>query len=40
MRDKITISAYILIIVEKDLFLRFQMKAKEDFNRHQQFFHK
>ena len=31
------ISAYILKIVEKDPFLRLQMKAKEMFNRHQFF---
>ena len=31
------ISAYILKIVEKDLFLRLQMRAKEDFNCHQRF---
>ena len=30
-----SISAYILKIVEKDPFLRLQMRAKEDFNRHQ-----
>ena len=40
MRDKMAISAYILKIVEKDPFLRLQMRAKEDFNRHQLFFHK
>ena len=32
-----TISAYILKIVEKDPFLRLQMRAKEMFNRHQFF---
>ena len=37
MRDKVAISAYILKIVEKDSFLRLQMRAKEDFNRHQLF---
>ena len=37
MCDKLAISAYILKIVEKDPFLRFQMKAKEMFNRHQFF---
>ena len=37
MRDKIAISAYILKIVGKDPFLRLQMRAKEDFNRHQLF---
>ena len=31
------ISAYILKIVEKDPFLRFQIGAEEDFNRHQLF---
>ena len=31
------ISAYILKIVEKDPFLRLQMRAKEMFNRHQFF---
>ena len=31
------ISAYILKIVEKDPFLRFQRRAKEMFNRHQFF---
>ena len=34
MDDKMVISAYILKIVEKDPFLRLQMRAKEDFNRH------
>ena len=34
MRDKVAISAYILKIVENDSFLRLQMRAKEDFNRH------
>ena len=38
MRDKMAISAYILKIVENDPFLRLQMRAKEDFNRHQFFF--
>ena len=37
MRDEVTISAYILQIVEKDPFLRLQMRAKEDFNHHQLF---
>ena len=32
-----TISAYILKIEEKDPFLSFQMRAKEDLNRHQIF---
>ena len=40
MRDKMVISAYILKIVEKDPFLRLQMRVKTDFNRHQLFFHK
>ena len=37
MCDKVGISAYILKIVEKDPFLRLQMRAKEMFNRHQIF---
>ena len=37
MCDKMAISAYILKIVEKDLFLRLQMTAKEMLNRHQFF---
>ena len=37
MCDKMAISAYILKIVEKDPFLRLQMRAKEIFNRHQFF---
>ena len=37
---KMAISAYILKIVEKDPFLRLQMGATEDFNRHQLFSHK
>ena len=37
MCDKMAISAYILKIVEKYPFLRLQMRAKEDFNRHQRF---
>ena len=37
MCDKVAISAYILTIVDKDPFLRLQMRAKEDFNRHQIF---
>ena len=37
MCDKMTISAYILKMVEKDPFLRLQMIAKEMFNRHQFF---
>ena len=32
MCDKIAISAYILKIVEKDPFLRLQLRAKEMFN--------
>ena len=35
MCDKMAISSYILKIVEKDPFLRLQMRAKEMFNRHQ-----
>ena len=37
MCDKMAISAYILKIVEKDPFLRLQMRAKEMFNCHQFF---
>ena len=37
MRDKMAISAYNLKIIDKDPFLRLQMKAKKDFNRHQPF---
>ena len=37
MCDKMAISAYSLKMVEKDPFLRFQMRAKEMFNRHQFF---
>ena len=37
MCDKMAISAYILKIVEKDPFLRFEMSAKEMFSRHQFF---
>ena len=37
MCDKMTISAYILKIVEKDPFLRLQISANEMFNRHQFF---
>ena len=40
MCHKMAISAYILKIVEKDPFLRRQMRAKEMFNCHQLFFHK
>ena len=39
MCDKKAISAYILKIVEKDTFLRLQVRAKEMFNRHQFLFH-
>ena len=35
MCDKMAISAYILKIVKKDLFLRLQMRANEMLNRHQ-----
>ena len=37
MCDKMAISAYILKIVEKDPFLRLQMRAKEMINCHQFF---
>ena len=37
MCDKMAISAYIFKIVENDPFLRFQMRAKETFSRHQYF---
>ena len=37
MCDKMAISAYILNIVEKGLFLRLLMRAKEMFNPHQFF---
>ena len=37
MCDKMAISAYILKIVEKNSFLRLQVRAKEMFNRHQFF---
>ena len=37
MCEKMAISAYILKMVEKDPFLRLQMRAKEMFNRHQLF---
>ena len=37
MRDKMAISANTLETVEKNPFLRLQMRAKEDFNRHQLF---
>ena len=38
MCDKMAISAYILTIVEKDPFLRLQMRATKELNRHQFFF--
>ena len=34
MCDKMATSSYILKIVEKNPFLRLQMRAKEIFNRH------
>ena len=37
MCDKMATSTYTLKIVEKDPFLRLQMRAKEMFNRHQFF---
>ena len=37
MPDKMAISAHILKLVGKDPFLRLQMRAKEDFSRHQVF---
>ena len=37
MSHKMAISAYILKIVERDPFLRLQMRAKADFNHHQFF---
>ena len=40
MCDKIEISAYILKIVNKDPFLRLQMRAKDLFNHHHFFFYK
>ena len=40
MCEKIAIFAYILKIVEKDPFLRLQMRAKEMFNSQQLFFYK
>ena len=33
MLDKMAISAYILKIVEKNPFLRLQMRAKKDFSK-------
>ena len=38
MGDKMAISAHVLKKVEKKQFLRLQVRAKEDFNRHQFFF--
>ena len=35
MCEKMAISAYIFKIVEKNPFLRLQMRGKEMFNRHQ-----
>ena len=35
--NKMAISAYILKVVEKDPFLRLQMRPKEMFNHHQLF---
>ena len=40
MCDKMAISAYFFTIVEKDPFLRLQMRTKEMFNRYHFFFHK
>ena len=40
MCDIMAISAYILKIIEKEPFLRLQMRAKEIFNCHQFFGHK
>ena len=40
MCDKLAISAYVLKLVEKDPFLRLQIRAKEDFNHYQFFVHK
>ena len=37
MHDKMASSAYILKRVEKDPFVRLQVRAKEDFNHHQLF---
>ena len=37
MCDKMAIPAYILKVVEKDTFLRLQMRAEEMFNRHRKF---
>ena len=37
MCEKMAISVHILKTVEKDPFLRLQMRAKEMFNRHQFF---
>ena len=38
MCDKMATFAYTLKLVEKDPFLRLQLRAKEEFNRHQFFF--
>ena len=40
MCDKMAISSYILKIVEKNPFLRLQMRAKEMFNLRQFFFYR
>ena len=40
MCDKMAISVYISKLIEKDPFLRLQMRAKEMFNRHHFFFYK
>ena len=40
MCERMAISADVLKIVEKDPFLRLQMRAKEDFNRRHQCFFK
>ena len=40
MCEKMATSAYILKTVEKDPFLRLQIRAKEMFNSHQFFFYK
>ena len=40
MCDKMAISAYILKIVEKEPFLRLQMRTNEMFDHHQFFFYK
>ena len=38
MCDKMEIFAYVLKIVEKDPFLRLQMRARDVFNHHEFFF--